>query len=162
MRDLPRQHARGEFQQPCAGDDHRHDLSQDRLLALIGHDEYHFDSNAFTQSYAYLEEQRGAQFPLSKRMRSPAPGLLLGKCSRCRRIFTRTAIPSIYGSPASPMERSPTPSEVDPFDKVLIHTHALRSGRIVSSARSLISCACFQALDIAHFAQRRFARMGSI
>jgi hypothetical protein len=33
-------------------------LYQDRLLGLIGHDEYHFDNNAFDKSYAYIEEQR--------------------------------------------------------------------------------------------------------
>src|SRR4030095_6091556 len=31
---------------------------QDRLTAQIGHDEYHFDNNAFEKSYAYIEEQR--------------------------------------------------------------------------------------------------------
>ena len=52
-------------------------LKQDRLLGLLGHDEYHFDSNAFAQSYAYLEEQRPSPSPPSKRMISLRPGLLL-------------------------------------------------------------------------------------
>ena len=33
-------------------------LNQDNLLGQIGHDEYHFDNNAFEKSYAYIEEQR--------------------------------------------------------------------------------------------------------
>ena len=33
-------------------------LLQDRPLAQIGHDEFHFDNNAFEKSYAYIEEQR--------------------------------------------------------------------------------------------------------
>ncbi len=33
-------------------------LRQDRLRGQIGHDEYHFDHNAFDKSYAYIEEQR--------------------------------------------------------------------------------------------------------
>src|SRR5215207_2452560 len=33
-------------------------LKQDRPLGQIGHDEYHFDNNAFEKSYAYIEEQR--------------------------------------------------------------------------------------------------------
>jgi hypothetical protein len=33
-------------------------VKQDRLLGQIGHDEYHFDNNAFKKSYAYIEEQR--------------------------------------------------------------------------------------------------------
>src|SRR5512145_465617 len=31
---------------------------QDRVSAQLGHDEYHFDNNAFEKSYAYIEEQR--------------------------------------------------------------------------------------------------------
>ena len=31
---------------------------QDRVRGQIGHDEYHFDNNAFEKSYAYLEAQR--------------------------------------------------------------------------------------------------------
>ena len=33
-------------------------LNQDRLRGQIGHDEYHFDNNAFGKSYAYIEEQQ--------------------------------------------------------------------------------------------------------
>jgi hypothetical protein len=33
-------------------------LDQDRLSGLVGHDEFHFDNNAFEKSYAYIEEQR--------------------------------------------------------------------------------------------------------
>src|SRR6187200_1682220 len=33
-------------------------LYQDRITAQIGHDEFHFDNNAFEKSYAYIEEQR--------------------------------------------------------------------------------------------------------
>lgn len=31
---------------------------QDRVSAQLGHDEYHFDNNAFEKSYAYIEGQR--------------------------------------------------------------------------------------------------------
>src|SRR4026207_1482212 len=33
-------------------------VNQDRLSGLFGHDEFHFDNNAFEKSYAYIEEQR--------------------------------------------------------------------------------------------------------
>jgi hypothetical protein len=33
-------------------------INQDRLAGQIGHDEFHFDNNAFDKSYAYIEEQR--------------------------------------------------------------------------------------------------------
>ncbi|MGE5462371.1 MAG: hypothetical protein ACM3PS_03395, partial [Syntrophothermus sp.] len=33
-------------------------INQDRVSAQLGHDEYHFDNNAFEKSNAYIEEQR--------------------------------------------------------------------------------------------------------
>lgn len=33
-------------------------INQDRIAGQFGHDEYHFDNNAFDKSYAYIEEQR--------------------------------------------------------------------------------------------------------
>ncbi len=33
-------------------------LNQDALRGQIGHDEYHFDNNAFKESYAYIEKNR--------------------------------------------------------------------------------------------------------
>ena len=32
-------------------------VAQDALRGQIGHDEYHFDNNAFNASYAYIEQQ---------------------------------------------------------------------------------------------------------
>jgi hypothetical protein len=32
---------------------------QDSLRGQIGHDEFHFDNNAFDKSYRYISEQRG-------------------------------------------------------------------------------------------------------
>jgi hypothetical protein len=37
-------------------------LTQDNLRGQIGHDEFHFDNNAFEKSYAYIEEQRAITF----------------------------------------------------------------------------------------------------
>jgi len=33
-------------------------LGQDNLCGQIGHDEYHFDNNAFEKSYAFIEKQQ--------------------------------------------------------------------------------------------------------
>ncbi|MCK7481641.1 MAG: hypothetical protein M0C28_34065 [Candidatus Moduliflexus flocculans] len=33
-------------------------VGQDRLAGQVGHDEFHFDNNAFEKTYAYIEEQR--------------------------------------------------------------------------------------------------------
>ena len=38
-------------------------IAQDNLRGQIGHDEYHFDNNAFTASYAYIEENRAQIAP---------------------------------------------------------------------------------------------------
>ena len=33
-------------------------IDQDSLSGLFGHDEFHFDNNAFEKTYTYIEEQR--------------------------------------------------------------------------------------------------------
>jgi len=33
-------------------------INQDRLVGMVGHDEFHCDNNAFEKTYAYIEEQR--------------------------------------------------------------------------------------------------------
>ena len=33
-------------------------VDQDRITGQFGHDEFHFDNNAFEKTYAYIEEQR--------------------------------------------------------------------------------------------------------
>jgi len=105
-------------------------LKQDRLLSLIGHDEYHFDSNAFAESFAYLEAQRSLTVSAleAKDVRSAwsAFGRLL---HTAQDFYAHSNYIDLWLS-CQPDGALPTPIEVDPVDEDLIHTRALRSGKI--------------------------------
>ena len=103
-------------------------LYQDRLRGQIGHDEYHFDNNAFDKSYAYIEEQRA--LTVSSLMKKDAP-LAWSAFGR----LTHTAQDFYAHSNYIDMWRARqpggvTPPEVEPMDPELIHAPALRSGKV--------------------------------
>ena len=103
-------------------------LRQDRLLGQIGHDEYHFDNNAFDKSYAYIEEQRA--LAVSSLMTNDA----LSAWSAFGRL-THTAQDFYAHSNYIPLwvSRQPhavMPQDVDPLDSSLINSDALRSGKV--------------------------------
>jgi hypothetical protein len=105
-------------------------LKQDELLGLIGHDEYHFDSNAFAQSYAYLEEQH-ALTVLSLEMNDlPSAWSAFGRLMHTAQDFYAHSNYIDLWLSCQPDGALPTPSEVDPLDEDLIHTRALRSGKL--------------------------------
>ncbi|HEX6268613.1 MAG TPA: hypothetical protein VFZ43_00120 [Anaerolineales bacterium] len=105
-------------------------LRQDRLLALIGHDEYHFDGNAFDQSYAYLEEQRTLTISCLEANDVSSAWSAFGRLIHTAQDFyAHTNYIDLWLS-CQPNGALPTPAEVDPVDEDLIHTRALRSGRI--------------------------------
>lgn len=105
-------------------------LKQDRLLGLLGHDEYHFDSNAFAQSYAYLEEQQALTVSSLEANDLPSAWSAFGRLMHTVQDFYAHSNYIDLWLSCQPDGALPTPSEVDPLDEDLIHTGALRSGRI--------------------------------
>lgn len=105
-------------------------LKQDRLLMLIGHDEYHFDSNAFAESYAYLEEQRSLTVSSLEANDVRSAWSAFGRLLHSAQDFYAHSNYIDLWLSCQPDGALPTPTEVDPVDEDLIHTHALRSGRI--------------------------------
>jgi hypothetical protein len=105
-------------------------LKQDRLLGLLGHDEYHFDSNAFAQSYAYLEEQHALTVSSLEANDLPSAWSAFGRLMHTVQDFYAHSNYIDLWLSCQPDGALPTPSEVDPLDEDLIHTRALRSGRI--------------------------------
>ena len=103
-------------------------LYQDRLLGQIGHDEYHFDGNAFEKSYAYVEEQRARI----------VSSLMVNDVLTAWSAFGRLthAVQDFYSHSNyvdlwlafQPDGVVPTPSEIDPMEPDVIDTPALRSG----------------------------------
>jgi len=105
-------------------------INQDRLAGQFGHDEFHFDNNAFEKTYAYIEEQRSLV----------ASSLAAGDANSAWRAFGRFlhTVQDFYahsnyitlwvdhfeGKPLPP------PSEIDPMDPSLIQSPDLRTGKV--------------------------------
>ena len=106
-------------------------LHQDRPRGQIGHDEYHFDNNAFDKSYAYLEEQR------TLIVSSLLANDVLSAWSAFGRL-THTAQDFYAHSNYIPLWLSkqpangtlPAPSEAPAMDPDLLHSGKLRSGKV--------------------------------
>ena len=105
-------------------------VKQDRLLGLIGHDEYHFDNNAFEKSYAYIEEQRALTVSGLMANDGPSAWAAFGRLTHTAQDFYAHSNYIDLWLSRQPDGAIPTPSEVDPLDPNLINSPALRSGTI--------------------------------
>lgn len=105
-------------------------LDQDRLSAQIGHDEYHFDNNALEKSYAYIEEQRALVISSLRASQVSSAWSAFGRLTHTAHDFyAHTNYIDLWLS-HQPNGSRPVPSEVDPFDRGLIESDAMRSGKI--------------------------------
>ena len=105
-------------------------VDQDRLSGLIGHDEFHFDNNAFEKSYAYIEEQRSMV----------ASSLDAGKAVPAWQAFGRFlhAAQDFYAHSnyvslwldRFKRQTPPSPPEIAAMDPGIINSPDLRSGKI--------------------------------
>ena len=103
-------------------------LHQDRLLAQIGHDEYHFDGNAFEKSYAYVEEQRALTVSSLRSNDALSAWSAFGRLTHAvQDFYSHSNYVDLWLSFQSD-GAIPTPSEIDPIEPDLIDTPALRSG----------------------------------
>lgn len=104
-------------------------LKQDSLRGQIGHDEYHFDNNAFDKGYAYVKEQRG--YVLASLL---SPGVLsawiaFGRLTHAvQDFYSHTNYITMWfdlhnGTP-------PPPPEIDPVRKDLIESPNIHSAKV--------------------------------
>jgi hypothetical protein len=108
----------------------RANLHQDRLLGQIGHDEYHFDNNAFDKSYAYLEEQRALVVSSLVANDAPTAWSAFGRLTHTvQDFYAHSNYVEMWLSRNTDGAR-PGPSEIDAVDPELLHTPALRSGKV--------------------------------
>ena len=104
-------------------------LKQDSWIGLLGHDEYHFDNNAFDESYRYIKEQRG--YVIAGLL---TPGLLsawiaFGRLTHTvQDFYAHTNYVAMWLAERTGM--LPASSEIDPLRKDLIEAPAIHSGRI--------------------------------
>jgi hypothetical protein len=104
-------------------------VNQDRIAGMFGHDEFHFDNNAFAKTYAYIEEQRGLVGTSLKNQDAVSAWEAFGRMTHTIQDFYAHSnyvtlwLDGFNGSPPPP------PPEIDPLDPKLIHNQDLRSGK---------------------------------
>ena len=103
---------------------------QDRPRGQIGHDEYHFDNNAFDKSYAYMEEQRALTISSLMADRASAAWSAFGRLTHTAHDFYAHSNYIDLWRESHQGGRLPAPVEVDPVDLQLINSPALRSGKV--------------------------------
>jgi hypothetical protein len=104
-------------------------INQDRLGGQFGHDEFHFDNNAFEKSYAYIEEQRALTFSSLHRNDARSAWSSFGKLTHTAHDFyAHSNYITLWISRFD--GRTPPPAlEVDPVDPSLLASPDLRSGK---------------------------------
>lgn len=99
-------------------------------MAQYGHDEFHFDNNAFEKSYAYMEEQRALAISSLKGNDTSSAWAAFGRLTHTTQDFYAHSNYIDLWLSIQPDGAIPTTSEVNPVDPDLLSSRALRSGKL--------------------------------
>lgn len=105
-------------------------LRQDRIQGQIGHDEFHFDNNAFDQSYRYMEEQRARTLAALRANDAPLAWSAFGRLTHTAQDFYAHSNYIALWLVSQPQGVSVSPAAVPALDPEFIHSPHLRSGRV--------------------------------
>ena len=112
-------------------------VNQDRLGGQFGHDEFHFDNNAFEKTYAYIEEQRGMVVSsLTSGVADPAWKAFGRFLHSVQDFYAHSNYITLWinrfnpSTPSAGQTALPPPEKVDPMDPSLIQSPDLRSGKV--------------------------------
>ena len=115
-------------------------IHQDRLGGQLGHDEFHFDNNAFEKSYAYIEEQRALTVSALLRNDADSAWSAFGRFLHTAQDFYAHSnyitlwLDRFDHGPRSKAEPGgqarPASSEVEAVDPDLLNSPDLRSGKV--------------------------------
>jgi len=108
----------------------RANVNQDRLSGLFGHDEFHFDNNAFERSYSYIEEQRALIVSALKANQATSAWAAFGRLTHTAHDFYAHSNYITLWLSHLDAETPLAPSEVDPIDLTLLNSPDLRSGKV--------------------------------
>ena len=103
---------------------------QDGLRGQIGHDEYHFDNNAFEESYAYIEENHVQIRRALKENRVEEAWVAFGRLSHTAQDFYAHSNYIPLWLAQFEQESAPSPVDVDHADQAIIKGASLRSGKL--------------------------------
>ncbi|SRR5581483_706779 len=105
-------------------------LGQDALSGQLGHDEFHFDNNAFDKSRAYIKEQRALIRPALERGDIDSARRAFGRLTHTAQDFyAHTNYVDLWIA-CQPNGMIPAPAEIDPLDDDLLYSTTLRSGKL--------------------------------
>lgn len=105
-------------------------LGQDALRGQIGHDEFHFDSNAFTASQEYIEQNRALARLELERGKAASAQKAFGRLTHTAQDFYAHSNYIPRWLARFPDNDWPPPEEIDPFDGSLLDGPGLRSGKL--------------------------------
>jgi len=105
-------------------------INQDRLGGQFGHDEFHFDNNAFEKSHAYMEEQRQIAITSLQSNDASSAWSAFGRFLHTAQDFYAHSNYITLWVSRFDGRTPPAPPEVDPVDLTLLNSPDLRSGRV--------------------------------
>jgi len=105
-------------------------IKQDQFAGQIGHDEYHFDNNAFEKTYAYIEEQRAHAISSLQKQDALSAWTAFGRMTHSIQDFYAHSNYITLWLSRFDGRTPPPPPEVDPVDPRLVHSLDLRSGKV--------------------------------
>lgn len=104
-------------------------LNQDNLRGQIGHDEYHFDNNAFEKSLAYMDGQRALCISSLKDRKPASAWAAFGRLTHAAQDFYAHSNYVTLWLARYDDAALPAPLEIDPVDASLVNGPNLRSGK---------------------------------
>jgi hypothetical protein len=105
-------------------------VNQDRISAQLGHDEYHFDNNAFEKSYAYIENQRLLVISSLYANDSNSALSAFGRLTHTvQDFYAHSNYIDLWLAMHTNGSR-PTPLLVDPVEPAILESEVLRSGKL--------------------------------
>lgn len=105
-------------------------IHQDRLTGLFGHDEFHFDNNAFKKSYAYIEEQRARSASSLQKNDAHSAWSAFGRLLHTAQDFYAHSNYITLWISRFAGQALPAPPEVDAVDPSLLNNPDLRTGKV--------------------------------
>lgn len=106
-------------------------LKQDNLLfGQIGHDEYHFDNNAFDRGFAHIKSQRGLVHYALENEDVASALTAFGKLIHAAQDFYAHSNYVDLWLAQYDAHTPPTPPEIDPLIEEFINSPALHSGKL--------------------------------
>jgi hypothetical protein len=105
-------------------------VNQDRISAQLGHDEYHFDNNAFEKSYAYIEAQRLLVISSLQANDPDSAWSAFGRLTHTAQDFYAHSNYIDLWLALHTNGSRPAPFGVNPVEPAVLRSEALRSGKL--------------------------------